>query len=366
MRPISGIRLGNRCGHDPRNPHLSPPAPIKSGPGCPPRILSLAAERAKEWFFAPEKCPLLRGDSERRLRSERREAIQVVLEFLLSRLDLASLCAGRPTMTDGFIDLDMEAIVAGAGLGRRRCERAIRNLKEAGFMEVKQPRSQNEDGRYFGLRAIRVLTTRFFEWLGLGPMLARERARASKVLKKRLEKYGRNLTDVMKRKIERFKALLRSKPVQAPKPKPLDNGSREGIIHIASSPSSRNAKRALREAVARFGCGIKIINGSSGGENKKDAEEFLAENSAVQYRARPYRPKDKPHTGRFIGTFRREFLDGCYGPTTAAELQETADKRLDKYRYYRPHETPGCMTPAEFSDKTGISIPRIGKRPERS
>jgi transposase InsO family protein len=140
----------------------------------------------------------------------------------------------------------------------------------------------------------------------------------------------------------------------------LDNGSRESIIHIASSPSSRNAKRALREVVARFGCGIKIVN-DNGSENKKDAEEFLAENNIVQYWARPYRPKDKPHIERFIGTFRREFLDGCYGPTTAAELQETANKRLDKYRYYRPQEALDCMTPAEFSDKTGISIPRIGK-----
>jgi transposase InsO family protein len=138
------------------------------------------------------------------------------------------------------------------------------------------------------------------------------------------------------------------------------NGSREGIIHAASSPSSRNAKRALREAVARFGRGIKIVCGN-GSENKKDAEDFLAENSAFRYRARPYRPKDKPHIERFIGTFQRELLDGCYGPMTAAELQDMANKRLDKYRYYRPHEALGCMTPAEFSDKTGISIPRIGK-----
>jgi hypothetical protein len=49
----------------------------------------------------------------------------------------------------------------------------------------------------------------------------------------------------------------------------LDDCNREGIIHIASSPSSRNAKRALREAAARFGCGIKTAGGS---ENKKDTE----------------------------------------------------------------------------------------------
>ncbi len=149
MLPVPATQSGNRRGHDPKNPHLNPIEPIKSGPGCPPRILSLAAERAKEWFFSPGKCPLFRTESERRMRSERREAIQVVLEFLLSRLELASLCVGTPTMKDGFIDLDMKAIVEGTGLGQRRCERAIR-----------------------------LLTVRFFEWLGLGPMLARERARA--------------------------------------------------------------------------------------------------------------------------------------------------------------------------------------------
>jgi hypothetical protein len=62
----------------------------------------------------------------------------------------------------------------------------------------------------------------------------------------------------------------------------LDDCSREGIIHVASSSSSRNAKRKLREIIARFGCDIKIAGGN-GRENKKDAEEFLAENNVVQY-----------------------------------------------------------------------------------
>jgi hypothetical protein len=52
-------KSGNRCGHDPQNPNLSPPNPIRKGEGAPPRILSLAAELAKEWFWNPQKCPLL-------------------------------------------------------------------------------------------------------------------------------------------------------------------------------------------------------------------------------------------------------------------------------------------------------------------
>jgi len=190
---------GNRCGHDPQNPRLSPPTPIRKGPGGLPRILSLAAEKAKEWYFTPSLCPPLQISSKRQTRSERREAYQIVLEFFLSRLDLATLCLGTPTLDKGFIDLDMKTIVAGTGLRQRRCERAIDHLKQAGFMVVKQPRYKNPEGHYRGLRAIRVLTARLFEWLNLGSMLARERARASKALRDRGAKFGLNLSDMFKR-----------------------------------------------------------------------------------------------------------------------------------------------------------------------
>lgn len=74
---------GNRCGHDPRQPKLSPAHPIRKGKGGLPRILSLAAERAKAWYFHPKKCPLL-SHPNRQTRSERREACQIVLETILS------------------------------------------------------------------------------------------------------------------------------------------------------------------------------------------------------------------------------------------------------------------------------------------
>jgi len=190
---------GNRCGHDPRNPILSPPSPIKKGPGGLPRILSLAAERAKDWFHCPDKCPRLSSSSNRRTRSERREACQIVLEVLLSRLDLASLCIGSPTPASGFTDIDMKTIVRESGLGKRRCERAIGQLKEAGFIKVAQPRRRNEEGKYFGLRAIRMFTQKFFDWLGLGTMLKKERDRASTSLKRKAQSAGKSLSDLMKR-----------------------------------------------------------------------------------------------------------------------------------------------------------------------
>jgi hypothetical protein len=40
--------IGQRCFHDPANPRLSPPEPIRKGLVGLPHILSLATERAKE------------------------------------------------------------------------------------------------------------------------------------------------------------------------------------------------------------------------------------------------------------------------------------------------------------------------------
>ena len=196
---LNSVIAGNRCDHDPENPQLTPCQPIRKGKGGLPRILSLAAERAKAWYKHPQKCPLLCTKSSRKTRSERREAYQIIIETLLIHLDLASLCVGTPTLDNGFIDVDMKTIVKTAGIGQRRCERAIAQLKQAGLMEIKQPRKLNTQGDYLGCRAIRVVTTTFFEWLGLGPMLQRERARASDILHRKATKANRKLSDLMSR-----------------------------------------------------------------------------------------------------------------------------------------------------------------------
>ena len=203
---------GNRCGHDPRRPNLSPAKPIRKGKGGLPRILSLAAERAKAWYYHPKKCKLLQSHPHRKTRSERREACQIVIETILSHLDLASLCLGTPTLENGFIDIDMRTIVRDSGIGQRRCERAIALLKEAGFMKVQQPRAINDQGDYVGLRAIRVVTTLFFEILNLGPMLQRERARATEKLQHRARKVQRKLTDFMRRMTKGLRESFGWKP----------------------------------------------------------------------------------------------------------------------------------------------------------
>ena len=79
-------------------------------------------------------------------------------------------------------------------------------------MRVKQPRAINDRGDYVGLRAIRVVSTLFFEFLGLGPMLQRERARATEELQRRARKAQRKLTDFMRRVTKGFCNSFGGKP----------------------------------------------------------------------------------------------------------------------------------------------------------
>lgn len=205
---------GSRCGHNPYSPRLNAAVSIPKGKGGLPRILSLAGERAKAWYFHPAKCSLLQTSVHRQTRSERREACQIVLEAMLRHLDLASMCLGTPSLDNGFIDVDMRTIVQASGIGQRRCERAIAQLKRAGFMTVNQPRRQNDQGDYFGCRAIRVVTEAFFEWLGLGPMLRRERARASEALRRKAQRANRKLADLMRRLSSAFMSKSKVRPKQ--------------------------------------------------------------------------------------------------------------------------------------------------------
>jgi len=214
-------------------------------------LLSLAAERAKEWYRHPQKCHVL-NKGNRRTRSERREAYQIIIETMLSFLDLASLCLGTPTLDHGFVDVDMKALMDASGMSQRRCERAIADLKEAGLVEVKQPRKLNEHGDYVGLRAIRVIREAFFEFLNLGPMLQQERARATERLRRKALQANRKLTDMMRRATQCLKTAIRRSPFSRAAQERRDADARHWNLTcakymLADLPSDEIRRRANAE-----------------------------------------------------------------------------------------------------------------------
>jgi len=136
----------------------------------------------------------------------------------------------------------------------------------------------------------------------------------------------------------------------------VDPYTKEAVIHVASTPSSLNAKTALEKVIARFGKNISVVN-DNGSENMGKAATLLAEKGITQYWTKPHSPKEKPFIERLIGTLQKECLDYHYEPMGAAELGEIVDEWLDKYHSYRPHEALGFMTPAEYCGTLGLSIP---------
>lgn len=211
----AAVKKGNRCGHDPRKPKLTPAKPIRKGKGGLPRFLSLAAEKVKAWYQHPAKCPVLtrselRDDgnpSLRRVRSERREAWQRMIETLLSLVELSSLQLGTPTAALGFVDVDMKKIASVSGMSKRRCERALRDLAKAGFFKSKQRRACSKEGKYYGLRAIRQLHAGFFEWCDMGgEWLAKEQKKAWERIKAKAARANCKASDMMRRVKNALKA----------------------------------------------------------------------------------------------------------------------------------------------------------------
>jgi transposase InsO family protein len=138
----------------------------------------------------------------------------------------------------------------------------------------------------------------------------------------------------------------------------IDVFTKEAVVTIASSSSSRNALKCIKLAIARFGTKITFVN-DNGSENMKDVEEYLKKHKMRQYWARPHRPKDKPCVERFIGTLQREFLDYQYDAMGVADLQFAVNQWLDKYHFYRPHDSLALLTPAEYCATLGLSIPHL-------
>ncbi|WP_131679688.1 hypothetical protein [Metapseudomonas furukawaii] len=183
---------GNFCGHNPDAPRLqlAKPTTLKNRP----RILQRLQEAVRQYYRSPSRLPSLNAAnrSQRQQRSERREACILALTSILEFTDLTSLRCGIPTAA-GFQSLTLEYLAAFTGMGLRRMERAVADLKRSNILTVAQPRQLQEDGTYRGLAAVKAVNNLLFGAFGLLKWLKHERQRASERLAKRAKKQGGNL-----------------------------------------------------------------------------------------------------------------------------------------------------------------------------
>ncbi len=170
---------GNRCGHDPAAPRWFEPPPQHA---ARPKILLQLQERVRAYFDDPKVLPSLNAanGSPRQQRSERREACLDLLGALVHYLDLATLRVGIPQTDGSTRGLSLAFLAERAGLGRRRAERACRDLRKAGLVTVYPRAQKTEDDRYRSRPAIRGVPEALFQVFGLSKWLQHERDKAVK------------------------------------------------------------------------------------------------------------------------------------------------------------------------------------------
>lgn len=136
----------------------------------------------------------------------------------------------------------------------------------------------------------------------------------------------------------------------------IDIYTKEALIYISSTSSAKQASIAMQKVIDRFGRDIILVC-DNGSENFGATYDLLEELGVRQVFARPHTPKDKPHIENFIGKYQKECLDESRGEQMSVEeRQEEADKWLNDWHYYRPHQALNYMTPAEYCATIGITI----------
>lgn len=189
-------KSGNKCGHNPETPRFFEPPPSHA---LRPPLLRAAILAVAKYFLSPFILPLLNAvnGSDRQQRSERREACIIVIGCILHYTDLATFRVGIPQADGSMAGLTMPFIAEKCGLSLRRTERAIHDLKKAGFINVYPIVKRLEGATYKGIAAIRTVSIHLFTVLGLDKWLIHERRKAAeRKAKKENKQAKKNLANI--------------------------------------------------------------------------------------------------------------------------------------------------------------------------
>jgi hypothetical protein len=181
---------GNKCGHRPDAPRFFAP-PEKHA--LRPSVLRTTIGKLCRYFSDPKLFPTLNAanGSNRQQRSERREACVAILSCILHYTDLVTLRVAIPQADGTTAGLTMPYLAKLSGLGERRAERAIHDLKTAGIITVHPICVKLTETVYKGLAAIRTVSRHLFTALGLHNWLRHEQRKAKERRLSKLEKKRR-------------------------------------------------------------------------------------------------------------------------------------------------------------------------------
>lgn len=252
--------LGNRCGHDPRRPRLE--LDLEPTQRAQPHVINRALERASWLYHDRSLFPELGA----RKRSERIEAMVLVLRAILRTMDRLTLRSGRVLPNGSVVGFTMVTIGRWARMkvtkrksGVLTCQRACRalwDLRDAGFVDLTQPIERRKDGKRRGLAGIRQIRMKLFERLDLASRMRRERrelwqahlkARHVETIaeRRRLRRLFGGSARARKLAERTTRQLAEAHAAPAPSMTPDEERARRAIVELAA-----RLERERREAAA--------------------------------------------------------------------------------------------------------------------
>lgn len=152
----------NRCGHDPDN--LRSYEKPKFHNERPPLLQkAIAALEQGAQYFSRKKRKFLNAfnclnPSARQKRSERREALLLVLGRILHYTDIATFDVGVPKAGGAFYYASVDEIARDTGLHQQRVLRALHDAVDAYYIKLTRHRAQDSTtGQYYYRIAVRYL-----------------------------------------------------------------------------------------------------------------------------------------------------------------------------------------------------------------
>ena len=131
----------------------------------------------------------------------------------------------------------------------------------------------------------------------------------------------------------------------------IDVLSKQRVLRVYSSQSSRNGSLFLKECLASFHFPILNVQTDNGAPFLKEFDALCKKLQLPHYFIEPRHPKQNTYVEISHGADEREFYQQGNVCSILPVMQENVRNWETTWNTFRPHEALGQLTPAEYSQR---------------
>lgn len=131
----------------------------------------------------------------------------------------------------------------------------------------------------------------------------------------------------------------------------IDVLSKQRVLRVYSSQSSRNGALFLKECFASFPFGILAVQTDNGAPFLKEFDALCKKLNLPHYFIYPRHPKENTYVEISHEADEREFYQNGKASSLLPVMRQNMREWQDIWNTFRPHEALGQITPVEFSQK---------------